>query len=51
MSLNDFSRVDAVDRKDFLRLKNMEIPLQRELLTQQALYDTRLSLALAVGIA
>ena len=48
---NDNSRVDMDDREDFHRLKDMSVPKQRELVTEQALYDAGLSLVPRIGIA
>ena len=48
---NDNSRVEADDREDFHRLKDMSVPKQRELVTEQALYDAGLSLVPRLGIA
>ena len=48
---NENSRVDADDREDFHRLKDMSVPKQRELVTEQALYDAGLSLVPRIGIA
>ena len=47
---NDNSRVEADDREDFHRLKDMSVPKQRELVTEQALYDAGLSLVPRLGI-
>ena len=47
---NDNSRVDVDDREDFHRLKDMSVPKQRELVTEQALYDAGLSLVPRIGI-
>ena len=33
-NLNKHSRVDVIDREDFLRLKDMEVPTQWELMTE-----------------
>ncbi|XP_073102951.1 uncharacterized protein [Elaeis guineensis] len=46
---NDNSRVEADDREDFHRLKDMSVPKQRELVTEQALYDAGLSLVPRLG--
>ena len=43
--------MEADDREDFHRLKDMSVPKQRELVTEQALYDTGLSLVPRIGIA
>ena len=40
---NENSRVEAGDREDFHRLKDISVPKQRELVTEQALYDAGLS--------
>ena len=40
---NDNSRMEVSDRKDFHRLKDMVVPPQRELMTEQDLYDAGLS--------
>ena len=41
--------MEAEDREDFHRLKDMSVPKQRELVTEQALYDADLSLVLHLG--
>ena len=47
---NENSLVDTVDQEDFLQLKNIEVPPQRELMTEQALYDAGLSSIISLGI-
>ena len=44
------TRVEVDDWKDFHRLKDMAIPPQRELMTEQALYDVRFSSVTSLGI-
>ena len=48
---NEHSRINIIDRKDFLWLKDMKVPVQRELMTEQALYDVRLSSMTFLDIA
>ncbi|EHA8591296.1 hypothetical protein COCNU_scaffold041207G000030 [Cocos nucifera] len=39
ISPDDNNRIDPADWEDFLKLKDMELPKQKDLLTDQALYD------------
>ena len=41
--------MEAGDREDFHRLKDVSVPEQRELVTEQALYDAGLSSVLHLG--
>ncbi|KAG1366468.1 hypothetical protein COCNU_13G002580 [Cocos nucifera] len=41
-SPNDNNQVNPTNRKDFLKLKDMKVPMQKELLTDQTLYDAGL---------
>ncbi|EHA8587778.1 hypothetical protein COCNU_scaffold003185G000020 [Cocos nucifera] len=42
---NPYGWVDTADREDFLKLKDMEVPSQKDLLTDHALYNVELGLA------
>ena len=48
---NKHNRIDVIDREDFLRLRDIKVLAQRELMTKQALYDAGLSLITFLGIA
>ena len=47
---NENSQVEADDREDFHRLKDISVPKQRELVTEQALYDAGLSSIPGLGL-
>ncbi|KAG1361451.1 putative transcription factor PIF1 [Cocos nucifera] len=47
---NGNSQVDLADREDFFRLKDMKVLLQKELNTEESLYDAELSLASSMGM-
>ena len=42
--------MEVDDQEDFHRLRNMSVPKQKELVTEQALYDAGLSSVLRLGI-
>ncbi|KAG1347861.1 hypothetical protein COCNU_06G016900 [Cocos nucifera] len=49
-SPNDNNQIDPANQKDFLKLKDMEVLMQKELLIDQALYDVGLAMRPSISL-